>query len=109
MNSEIRLVDETTITLDELSLPDLHGTPRVMTLLREKLLNPEDVPEELLYLKDKSGASALDLCIERFKEPVPIKNDNKTDRVIRILYLVTTQNEKGEYLFPHHFRSIKKC
>ena len=101
MNNEIRLVNGTKLTLDELAAPDLRGTPRVMTLLREKRLNPEDVPEELLYLKDNSGTSVLDVCIERFKEPL---SDDDGQIVPRALFLAG----KIDGRLPLHFREIKE-
>ena len=73
MQSCIQLTDHTKITFDELiaqktSLSE--NLPKIIRLLREKKLNPEDVPKELLFLKDESGTSVLDVCIERFREPV---------------------------------------
>ena len=101
MKSEIRLVDGIKITFDELAVTNPNGTPRIMILLRKKKLNPEDVPEELLYLTDKSGAFVLDVCIERFKEPV-INNRGRT--VPRALSLV---NKQGCEL-PLYFRKVKE-
>ena len=69
---KIKLVDGTTMTLDELVVVDPRGTPYVMTLLRKKQLNPEDVPKKLLSLKNNFGTSVLDICIERFKENISI-------------------------------------
>ena len=102
----IKLTDGTKMTFDELAVMDPNGTPYVMTLLREKLLNPEDVPEELLYLKDKSGASALDLCIERFKEPVPYfrtpyPNVQYVQRIVELIDCINTP-------LPKYFKKIKR-
>ncbi len=95
----IQFIDGTEMTFDELTTVDCHGTPYVMMLLRKKLLNPEDVPEELLPLKDNSGASVLDVCIERFKEPIP---DNKGRIVPRVFHLT----KSNECKLPMHFREV---
>ena len=99
MSKKIRLTDGTKLTLKELAAPDVSGNPRVMTLLREKKLNPEDVPEELLHLTDNSGMSVLGLCIERFQEPV--KNTYKIS-MLRVLSLASS------CLLPLHFRMMKR-
>ncbi len=98
---KIKLTDGVELTLKELAVTDRNGTPCVMTLLRKKKLNPENIPEELLPLKDESGTSVLDVCIERFKEPV-INNRGQT--VPRALSLAN----KFGCRFPLHFRSIRE-
>jgi len=98
---KIKLVDNTEITFEELALSDSNGIPHVMTLLQEKRLNPEDVPEELLSLKNNSSISVLNVCIERLKEPVP---DNDGQIVPRALFLA---NKHGCGL-PLHFRKVKE-
>ena len=57
MNKKILSIDGTELTLKELATPDRTGNPRVMTLLRKKKLNPEDVPEELLMLSNRNTTS----------------------------------------------------
>ncbi len=101
MSKKICLIDGTELTIKELAAPDLHGTPRVMTLLREKQLNPENVSEELLSLKDQSGTSVLNVCIERFKEPVSNENGSI---VSRALFLT----EKQRCSLPLHFRKVRE-
>ncbi len=54
---KIQLTDSTEMTLDELAVADLHGIPRIMALLREKLLNSEMMTEEILKLKDSNGCT----------------------------------------------------
>ncbi len=84
-----------------LAITDFNGTPRVMTLLRKKKLNPENVPEGLFSLKDNFGTSVLDVCIERFKEPF-INNRGQT--VPRIFSLVS----KTYCKLPLYFSSISE-
>ncbi len=97
---QIKLTNGIKTTFDELTSPDSNGVPCVMTLLREKLLNPEDVPEELLYFTDKSGMSVLDVCVERFREPVRNENNEIVPRVF-----VLTHGTKCK--LPLYFRKIK--
>ncbi len=103
MSDEISFGDKTNLTLEDLACHDpcLPDTPRIMTLLREKKLNPEDVPEELLYFTDKSGMSVLDVCIERFREPV--RNENN-EIVPRVFSLVDMESCK----LPLYFRGVKE-
>ena len=98
---KIQLTDGTEMTLDELASPDPYGTPYVITLLRERRLNPEDVLEELLPLKDRDDTSVLDMCIKRFKEPL---SDDDGKIVPRALFLA---NKPGCRL-PLHFRNTKE-
>ena len=87
MSKKIELTDGTALTIEELATPDRAGNPRVMTLLREKKLNPEDVPEKLLILKDCSGMSVLDVCIERFREPVWNRSEKRyIPRIIKRIW-----------------------
>ena len=104
MSKKIRLTDGTKLTLEELAAPDrgVPGNPRVMTLLREKKLNPEDVPEELLRLTDNSGMSVLDLCIERFQEPVMDEDEKYVPRALRLVY------HNNICCLPLYFRMIKE-
>ena len=105
MSKKIRLTDGTKLTLKELAAPDVSGSPRVITLLKEKKLNPEDVQEELLMLTDSSGMSVLDLCIKKFREPVR----NKHKKFIpRALHLAGSSGKPGTCLLPLHFRMIKQ-
>ena len=97
----IQLTDGTTMTFDELISPDSNGTPYVITLLQERKLNPEDVPEELLSLKNNSGTSVFNICIERFKEPV-IDDYGKT--LPRALSLASKQSCK----LPLYFRENRE-
>ena len=96
----IQLTNGTKLMSEELAAPDSKGTPRVMTLLLEKLLNPENVPEKLLVLTDNFGTSVLDICIERFQEPVP---DGTGQTLPRALFLA------GKYRceLPPHFRNCE--
>ena len=99
--NKVKLTDGTELTFNKLAVTDLHDTPYVMMLLREKKLNSEDVPEELLSLKDNSGTSVLDICIERFKESVP---DNNGRIMPRVFHLMNSNKCK----LPLHFRKVKE-
>ncbi len=52
--SRIKLIvtGETTLTLVEITITDLLGMSRVMTLLRAKKLDTENIPEALLFPLD---------------------------------------------------------
>ncbi len=105
----IKLVDNTKLTLNELIMTDPEGTPRVMTLLRGKLLKPEDVPEELLYLTDKCGTSVLDVCVERFREWVKVRKSRETTDLFvpRALALAEASDNRCTCYLPLHFRKLK--
>ncbi len=101
--NKIKLTDRTKPTNNEHELieTDSFGVPRIITLLRVKLLNPEDIPEKLLSLKDNTGTSVLDVCIKRLQEPVIDGCSRSVPRAI----LLAGKSDCG---FPLHFRKVKE-
>ena len=115
MNEKIKLTDEITLTLKELVATGTQKT--LIQLLRKKTLNPENVPEEMLMLKDESGTSVLDVCIERFKESVLFNIDkNGNNRLVPRAWLLAntfktwtlSETNPLECLLPKHFRTVEE-
>ena len=85
MNKNRQHINSTEPICEALDSQNSHGTFRIIELLREQKLNSENVLAESLLLKDDSGMSVPDVCIERLKEPV---SDNDGQIVPRALFLV---------------------
>ncbi len=107
---KIKLIDGAAITFKKLTVLDLQGTPYVITLLRERRLNPEAVPEEFLSLTDNSGTSVLDICIEQLRELISVY-PRALSRARALA--IDPRIEYGKWkqrkcLLPLHFRKIKE-
>ncbi len=97
----VQLADGSTTAIFVLILSDFYGKPYVLKLLQERKLHPENVPEELLFLKDRLETSVLDVCVERLQEPVI---DDNGQIVPRALFLAS----KPRCELPLHFRRMKE-